>query len=89
MITKLQPGLALLGPLELKRQGETLREAQVEKQALIGTFEADNWPLAYAYICWYWKAVEHVRRLLEARPLPPVPTGEASEPRAEGEGEKS
>lgn len=73
MITRLQPGLALLGPLELKREGETLSEVQVEKQALIGTFEADNWPLAYGYIQWYWKAVEHVRRLLDARPLPPLP----------------
>lgn len=73
MITRLQPGLAILGPLELKRQGETLNDAQVEKQALIGTFEADNWPLAWAYINWFWKAVDHVRRLLDAYPLPELP----------------
>jgi len=82
MITKLQPGLALLGPLELKREGETLSDVQVEKQALLGTVEADTWAKAYGYITWYWKAVEHVRRLLDARPLPPLPTGEASEPRS-------
>lgn len=77
MITKLQPGLALLGPLELKREGETLSEVQVEKQALLGTFEADNWPLAWAYIQWFWKTTELVRRLLAANPPPPLPEREA------------
>jgi hypothetical protein len=85
MITKLQPGLALLGPLELKREGETLSDVQVEKQSLLGTYEADTWPKAWGYIQWYWKAVEHVRRLLEARPLPPLPDAQRPEP-APGEG---
>lgn len=73
MITKLQPGLAILGPLELKREGETLHESQLEKQALMGTFEADNWPLAWAYIQWFRSAVDHVRQLLAKEPLPPLP----------------
>jgi hypothetical protein len=80
MITRLQPGLALMGPLELKREGETLSDVQVEKQALLGTYEADTWPKAWAYIQWYWKAVEHVRRLLLAQPLPPAPAGESPSP---------
>ena len=73
MITRLQPGLSLLGPLELKRQGETLNDAQLEKQALMGTVEADNWPAAWGYIQWFRAATEHVRRLLTDRPLPPLP----------------
>lgn len=73
MITRLQPGLALLGPLELKRQGETLNEAQLEKQALMGTVEADSWVKAYDYIVWFRLAVEHVRGLLAKNPLPPLP----------------
>lgn len=73
MITCLQPGLALLGPLELKKEGEPLSAGQVEKQTVLGTVRADNWTDAEAYIRWYWKAVEHVRRLLALNPPPPLP----------------
>lgn len=74
MITKLMPGLALLGPLELKREGSTLNDAQVQKQALMGTVEADNWPAAYGYIQWYWRAVERFRCWLRDNPIPEFTT---------------
>jgi hypothetical protein len=73
MITRLQPGLALLGPLELKKEGKTLSDGQAKLQPILGTVEADNWPAAWAYILWFRSAVEHVRRLLQVNPLPDLP----------------
>lgn len=73
VITKLMDGLCLLGPLELKRVGETLNPSQVKMQPILGTVEADSFEKAYAYICWYWKVVEHVQGLLRKFPPPPRP----------------
>lgn len=73
MITMLQPGLSLLGPLELKKEGEQLNPSQVDMQRIIGTVKADTWPTAWAYINWYWKAVEKIRNYLRDNPLPPAP----------------
>lgn len=77
LISRLQPGLALLGPLELKKQGEDLSAGQVQKQILMGTVVADKWETAESYIKWYWKALAHVRRLLDANPIPPAPSDRA------------
>lgn len=73
MITRLQPGLAILGPLELKRAGKVLSDGQKKLQPILGTVEADNWPAAWAYILWFRSAAEHVRRLLQVNPLPALP----------------
>jgi hypothetical protein len=73
MITKLQPGLALLGPLELKKEGRTLSAGQVEMQKHLGTVEADSWEKAWAYVLWFRASVDHVKRLLLANPLPALP----------------
>jgi hypothetical protein len=73
MITRLQPGLALLGPLELKKSGKTLSDGQIKLQPILGTVEADNWSAAWAYITWYRAAVAHVTKLLIANPLPSLP----------------
>ncbi len=73
MITRLMPGLALLGPLELKRAGGTLSQGQELLRPILGTVEADNWESAWAYILWFRAAGEHVRKLLELNPLPPLP----------------
>ena len=73
MISRLQPGLALLGPLELKREGKELSDGQKRLQPILGTVEADSWPKAWAYIQWWWTAREHIRRLLQLHPMPPMP----------------
>ncbi len=70
MITRLMPGLALLGPLELKREGKVMSEGQERLRPILGTISADNWDDAYAYICWYWAVLEHVKALLAANPFP-------------------
>lgn len=85
MITRLQPGLALLGPLELKREGKELSDGQKKLQPILGTVEADNWAAAWAYILWFRSAVEHVRALLQVHPLPPLPS---DPPRPDGSKEK-
>ncbi len=75
MLSKLGPGLFLGGPMELKRVGETLNPSQLRMQAQIGTVEIDTWAGAWAYMQWYWKARDHVARLLALNPLPPLPKG--------------
>lgn len=75
MITPIQPGLALMGPLELKKPGETLRPNQIDMQTNIGTVMADTFRAVEAYLKWFRDAHEHVRRLLVAHPLPPLPEG--------------
>lgn len=90
MITRLQPGLALLGPLELKKEGKTLSDGQARLQPILGTVEADNWPAAWSYILWFRSATEHVRRLLQVNPLPALPTEmEAKPPASPKEVEKT
>lgn len=73
MITRLQDGLALMGPLELKRRGKTMSDAQVKMQGVIGTVEADNFEYAYEYIKWYRIAYDHIKNLLQKFPLPSLP----------------
>lgn len=73
MITRLQPGLAILCPLELKKEGKTLSDGQRKLQPILGTVEADNWEDAWAYIQWSRKAFDHVAMLLRTYPLPPLP----------------
>lgn len=74
LISKLVPGLSILGPLELKRPGEDLRPNQQEMRANIGTVMADNLKDVDAYFNWFRSAHEHIQRLLVRHPLPPLPS---------------
>ncbi len=75
MIIRLAPGLALLGPLELKKPGETLRPNQVRMQAQIGTVEVDTYKAAEAYAYWFRGMGEAVRAHLRDNPPPALPAG--------------
>jgi hypothetical protein len=73
LISKLIPGLSLLGPLELKRPGEDLRPNQLEMQNNIGTVRAESFPTVEKYLQWSRDAAEVIRRHLMDHPLPPAP----------------
>ena len=73
LITKLAPGLALLGPLELKKPGEALNEHQERLKPILGTVVADDFKTAEAYFHWYRRAVDVLKIFLRDNPLPPAP----------------
>lgn len=61
IIIPIIPGMSLLFPLELKKQGETLRPNQLEMQARIGTIMKDDFDGAYGYILWARKMAEKIK----------------------------
>ena len=73
MIMKIQPGLSLLFPLELKRRGHDLRPNQVEMQRKIGTVMADTWEKSLKYVFWTQEMYRHINKLLSDNPGPEMP----------------
>ena len=73
IIIRLIPGLSLLFPLELKKQGEGLRPNQLEMQERIGTVMADNWKDAEAYMVWARATAAYIEGLLRRFPPPVMP----------------
>ena len=75
LFERLAPGLALCGPMELKRVGETLNPSQLDMQRHLGTVEIDNWETAWAYMVWFWAMAESMKKYLALNPPPPLPKG--------------
>ena len=65
IIIPIAPGMSLIFPLELKKQGETMRPNQLEMAERIGTICADNWEDACRFIAWADQTAEKVRNLMK------------------------
>jgi len=70
MIFRLPHGVALLAPLELKKEGEVMNPSQVAMAPIIGTQVADTWDKAEAYIKHAQYMAEYIRQLLRDNPPP-------------------
>lgn len=75
LFLRLAPGLALCGPLELKKQGKDLEANQEEMRLHLGTVMADTSPAVEAYVYWFRDMAERTRAWLRDNPPPPLPKG--------------
>lgn len=71
IILRLPYGVALLAPLELKREGETMEQKQLDMAHVIGTQLADNWTDAERYIHHARYMQDHISHLLSLYPPDP------------------